>query len=121
MRLIFVYNAEAGLVNGMLDSVHKLVSPATYDCSLCAITYGAFAMNRGWRDYIQGLPFETAFYHRKDFAAAFPNAQAALPAIFYEEAGFLTPLITAPEMKALKTVDALVAALNAALQERALH
>ncbi len=121
MRLIFVYNAEAGLVNGILDSVHKLVSPATYECSLCAITHGAFAMNRTWRGYIQGLTFETAFYHRKDFAKAFPNAQAALPAIFYEESGALTALITAEEMKALKTVNVLVAALNTALRERALR
>ena len=47
MRLVFVYNANAGLVAGMLDSVHKVVSPATYPCSLCAVTYFAVFLGYG--------------------------------------------------------------------------
>ncbi|WP_232221892.1 hypothetical protein [Methanococcoides burtonii] len=38
--LIFVYNADSGLINEMKDYVHKIVSPSTYECNLCAITYG---------------------------------------------------------------------------------
>lgn len=32
----------------MLDAAHKLISPATYSCSLCALTYGAVSMKRSW-------------------------------------------------------------------------
>jgi len=39
MNLIFVYNANGGLVNSWLDTAHKIVSPSTYSCSLCAITF----------------------------------------------------------------------------------
>lgn len=39
--LIFVYNAKSGLISAFGDMVHKIVSPATYPCSLCALTYGA--------------------------------------------------------------------------------
>jgi hypothetical protein len=38
-ELLFVYNADAGLVTGLLDTLHKVLSPSTYSCSLCAITY----------------------------------------------------------------------------------
>ena len=39
--LLFVYNADGGVVERTLDYLHKLTSPATYSCSLCALTYGA--------------------------------------------------------------------------------
>ena len=36
--LIFIYNANGGIFSAMADAAHKLVSPETYPCSLCAIT-----------------------------------------------------------------------------------
>ncbi len=73
-RLVFVYNAEAGLVAGAMDSLHKLVSPATYPCSLCAITYGFVGMRSRWRVWLAAQPLPAVFYHRADFRAAFPAA-----------------------------------------------
>ena len=34
-KIIFVYNADSGLVNGLIDWAHKIVSPETYSCT-CA-------------------------------------------------------------------------------------
>ncbi|RNI14159.1 hypothetical protein EFE42_06005 [Methanohalophilus sp. RSK] len=31
--IIFVYNADSGLLNEMKDYVHKIVSPASYGCN----------------------------------------------------------------------------------------
>ena len=31
-RLVFVYNAKSGVINGIFDYVHKFVSPSTYSC-----------------------------------------------------------------------------------------
>jgi len=73
-NLVFVYNAEAGLVAGAMDTVHKLVSPATYPCSLCAVTYGLTGMRRRWRDWLAAQPLPAVFHHRADFRAAFPQA-----------------------------------------------
>ena len=44
--LIFVYNANGGFFNGFSDYIHKLVSPKTYECSLCAITYDNLGMKK---------------------------------------------------------------------------
>jgi len=43
-KLIFVYNADSGLLNAMKDWAHKIVSPETYPCSLCALTYNNLGM-----------------------------------------------------------------------------
>lgn len=46
--LIFVYNANSGKINAWLDSAHKIVSPKTYQCRLCDLTYGIFKENEDW-------------------------------------------------------------------------
>ena len=51
-RLVIVYNADAGLAAALFDAVHKVVAPATYPCSLCAVTYGALTMRPQWRRYL---------------------------------------------------------------------
>lgn len=119
-RLIFVYNANAGIVAGIMDSIHKTVSPATYECSLCAITYGAFAMDRRWKAWVKALPYAVVFHHRPDFRAAFPDAaNVALPAILRERGGALETLLGPNDIAAAGSVDALIAALEAKLQRDA--
>ena len=39
MELIFIYNAQKGRLNSLIDYIHKTVSPGTYSCNLCAITH----------------------------------------------------------------------------------
>jgi len=51
-RLVIVYNANAGLMAGVMDSVHKIVSPSTYPCQLCAVTYGLTSMRKEWRAFL---------------------------------------------------------------------
>ena len=41
-ELIFIYNAKSGIVNEFLDFAHKIASPSTYNCNLCAISYDNF-------------------------------------------------------------------------------
>lgn len=115
-RLIFVYNANAGIVAGIMDSIHKTVSPATYECSLCAITYGAFAMDRKWKAWIKALPMPVVFHHRPDFRIAFPDAaDRPLPAVLIERANELVTLLGPEDIVGAATVDALIAALEARL------
>ncbi|UOQ99346.1 hypothetical protein MUN81_07560 [Hymenobacter sp. 5317J-9] len=101
-RLVFVYNADAGLLAGLKDTFHKILSPSTYPCSLCAITYGATSMLPEWREFIAGLPVPVDFLHRDEFIGGYPAwARHPLPAAFaVAESGALTPFIDAEEMDA---------------------
>jgi hypothetical protein len=118
-RLILVYNAKGGLFHMMADAVHKIVSPQTYPCSLCAISYGPVSMHRAWRDTLAALPVETQFYHSDDFPAAYPAAKAGLPAILLAQ-GAAEPevLIAASELDQLPSLEALIALLHQRLGEQ---
>ncbi|BAO54741.1 hypothetical protein [Nonlabens marinus] len=54
-KLIFVYNANSGKVNALLDSAHKIVSPSTYQCRLCELTYGTLKENKEWVRFRESL------------------------------------------------------------------
>ena len=110
-RLIFVYNADGGLVQGFLDSVHKTLSPATYPCSLCAITYGAFRMDPKWRKWLKTLPLPVVFYHKDDM----PFKDIMLPVVLSERSGQIASLIDSATLNGLGSLDALIAMLKARL------
>lgn len=101
-RLVFVYNADGGRLAGLKDMFHKILSPSTYPCSLCAITYGATSMRPEWREFVETLPLPVDFLHRDEFVRDYPQWRAhPLPAAFaLAENGELTPFIEAPVMDA---------------------
>lgn len=114
--LIFVYNAPDGIGAALIDAAHKLISPATYPCSLCAVTYGAVAMRRDWKAYLAQLPYLVRFYHRDGFRRAFPGLEVALPAILIAQSdATLRLLIDAATLDAQADVASLIATLDAAL------
>jgi hypothetical protein len=113
IRLILVYNADGGLMNALKDAVHKIVSPATYPCSLCSLTYGWVSMRRRWRRFLASLQMAKVFHHRDDFALAFPGLAVPLPAILLAE-GKEPPrvLVSATELDALPDLQALIAVVE---------
>jgi hypothetical protein len=115
MKLIFVYNANAGIAAGLMDSLHKTLSPATYPCGLCAITYGAVRMNPRWKAWLKVQSFESIFHHRPDFRAAYPDVEVALPVILVARDGRVQTLVAADEFGDVKTVDALIALIESRL------
>ena len=69
-KLIFIYNADSGLKNLIVDIAHKVFSPSTYDCKLCDITFGAFTENKDWKNFRQNLEsenIELEFLHKDEF------------------------------------------------------
>ena len=118
--LIFVYNAEEGLFAALGDAIHKAVSPETYSCSLCAISYGAVSMRPEWRAHLRSLPYATRFHHRPDFRRAYPAlAGLPLPAILLEEGSGPRVLLDAGALNGLQDVKELIAALDSALAHAA--
>ncbi len=118
-RLILVYNADSGLLNAVKDAVWKVARPATYPCSLCALTYGWVSMHGRWRTFLDSQPLVKAFYHKDDFAAAFPGLAISLPAILVAEGeGAPRVLVSAQELDALPDLKALIALVSQRLAQR---
>lgn len=109
-RFVIVYNANAGLLAGAMNSLHKLFAPATYPCKLCALAFGLAGMRREWRAFLDGLGMEILFHHRPDFRAAFPQpAGWPLPLIAVEQDRQLAELVSAADFANIDDLQQLMA------------
>ena len=79
--LVLIYNADSGLFNGLADIAHKLFSPSTYACQLCALTHGHFGMRREWRAFLSSLDCDLEFLHADEARKSVEFASITLPAI----------------------------------------
>lgn len=110
-NLLFVYNADSGLFNTLADIGHKLFSPTTYPCALCAITHGVLAERADWRAFIESLDVTCEFLHRDQFRARFPDVAEALPAVFRLDDGRPRPCVNATAIgtcRGLADIQALI-------------
>ncbi len=106
-KLIFVYNADSGIVNAMKDWAHKIISPETYPCSLCALTYDNLGMRRPWREFVKQLGHDVEFLHRDELEEGYGIKDEMLPAAFILQNGNLDLWITCEAMDALNSLDEL--------------
>lgn len=98
--LVFVYNADSGRLNALLDIGHKILSPSTYSCNLCAVTHSAFSMRGEWKEFVEGLGRPVEFLHRDESEKKYGLSGAELPAVFLKTEGKLSPWIGAGEIAA---------------------
>jgi len=111
--LVFVYNADRGLFNMMADISHKVLSPSTYPCNLCALTHGAFSMRKEWRDFLAKIKPPLTFLHRDEFRKEF-KLEDDLPAIYIKDlrTDNLRPFVDAPTLKAITGLEDLKQMIN---------
>ncbi|HET9946480.1 MAG TPA: hypothetical protein VFQ63_00245 [Patescibacteria group bacterium] len=107
-KLLFVYNANSSLFNQLGDLIHKTVSPRTYPCRLCGLTYSGVSMKREWKEFIEALPFQSAFLHKDEFVKKYLTfSNTPLPAVFLEKGNSLTLFLNAQEINKLQTLNEL--------------
>lgn len=104
-KLLFVYNADSGVLNSIKDGIIKITDPEGYECRLCALTYGVATMKGEWRRFIKSLPVDSVFLHRDEFKEKYGETE--LPATFLDEDGELTLIISSDEYNELTTLRGL--------------
>ena len=110
-RLVFVYNAQSGLLSALKDGLHKALSPETYPCSLCALTYGPVSMKRRWANFVAALPVPVSFRYR-DTATQWLPPDAPLPALLHVSGDSATQLLSAEAIDACGDLEALMMAVT---------
>lgn len=122
MDLIFIYNAKSGLVNGALDYVHKMVSPNTYSCSLCGLTYGALGMKKEWAEFVQSLPVKVSFTY-PDEMAILPDGRPLpeLPVGLLVSDNRTDVLLSASDMNACASLSDLMELISVRLEQKQGH
>lgn len=116
MTWVFVYAAESGPVHAALDWAHKLVSPATYACDLCRVTYGIFGRRADWEAALGRLNGEKQFLHGDEFRLAYPDRALEAPSVWLVEDHRWSRVIGPDEWDDIDTVAALERRLTATVQ-----
>ena len=104
-KLIFVYNADSGVINLVKDFLKKIFRPSSYECNLCMQTFGTFSMKKDWKTFINKINIDTEFLHRDEFEKKYHMKDANYPSAYMLENEKLTLVISDDEMNSAKTLD----------------
>jgi hypothetical protein len=110
-KLFFIYNANSGKLNAMLDTGHKLLSPGTYSCNLCKLTYNLIGPKREWTEFISQLKIDVDFLHKNQLNDILIK-DLILPAIVIQKNGTIFPILNAEELSVFSTLDELLNVLR---------
>lgn len=111
-KLVFVYNADSGMFNTLTDIAHKIFSPQTYSCQLCAISHSYFSERDEWKAFITQLGIECEFLHRDEFTQKYKMTGVAFPAVFYPEGDSLPVCLSAEQINQCQSMDDLKEAIT---------
>jgi hypothetical protein len=115
-ELIFVYNADGGIIDLLYDFFHKMFSPPTYPCSLCFVTYGRYGVKNKskWKKFLKLLPYKVLLLHRDEFHDSYPRVKkVSLPAAFIRDSNKPVLLISAEKMDECKNLSDLIELVKA--------
>lgn len=112
MKLLFVYNAKSGVRNALLDVGHKLFSPNTYPCSLCALTYDTFSENKLWKAFRKTSNIEMEFLHKDEFEAQYPKEAYKYPIILSESDSEFNVIMNAETLDNSENLESLITSLS---------
>lgn len=104
-KLVFVYNADSGVISLVKDFWKKILRPTSYECNLCMQTFGAFSMKKDWKSFINNLNINTEFLHRDEFEQNYDVKDAKYPSAYIYDDGQLNLLISEDEMNAIRSLD----------------
>ena len=118
--LVFVWNADAGMLNAIRDSLHKWISPETYSCKLCALTHGFSSARRDWKDFLLNFERPAYFYYRdnvEDTGILF-NFPKTYPLVLELYKGQWLPLLNAEDFDEISSLEELIETLKTKISDR---
>ena len=119
-KLLFIYNANSGLGNTLLDGAHKILSPSTYQCSLCDITYGAFTERKIWKTYRETSKIPMEFLHKDEFLQQYASkfgAKFTFPIVLAQAVDDLEIFIGTEALNNLGKAEELIALIQKTLKQ----
>ena len=114
-KLVFVYNADSGKRNAVLDTMHKILSPSTYNCNLCDITFGLFGEKKDWQGFRNRFPIEMDFLHRDEFNNAYASkfgSKYTFPIVLGANSGEFEVVVATEELNQLQDAAELMAMIE---------
>jgi len=127
-KLIFVYNADSGgFFTALKDTLHKSFRKSTYECNLCAVTYGTFGMKKDWKNFVNDLDvpveymkkdkFKFEFLHKDEFNERYNVKDAKFPSAYVHNGMEMQLFISQDEMNSIKKIPELKDLVNKRIEE----
>ena len=113
--IFFVYNADSGKLNAAFDTAHKLLSPSTYDCQLCQMTYGLLSEKQAWKEFREQAADELIFLHRDEYEKQFEK-KVQYPVVLKQVEDDLEVILPREELEKMTDVSQLITRLNTELK-----
>jgi hypothetical protein len=101
-QVLFIYNAKSNLWNKTFDFMHKIISPQTYNCNLCALTYNNFTEHKEWTKFRSSLSIDLKFLYSDKFENEFPLENTSYPVVYLKSNIGIKKLITSNEINAIE-------------------
>ena len=104
----------------VLDSAHKILSPKTYQCRLCDLTYGAFKEKKAWKNFRKQNDMEMKFLHADEFEKLYKSKfrpAFQLPVVLIENQYDLDVLISSKGLDKIKDCQSLIDKVKALIEK----
>ena len=103
------------MFNTLTDIAHKVFSPQTYECNLCAISHSYLSERSEWKEFIEGLGVECEFLHRDEFLKKYTADVKEFPVVFELVDDELKLQLAADKINACDSMSDLKEAINSFL------
>jgi len=113
-KLLFVYNADSGIRNAIVDAAHKVLSPSTYSCSLCQLTHSVLSEKKVWQKFREDLEANGSrleFLHKDEYGKKYRSKfghKFTYPIVLIEGNSGFEILVHTQELNTLETAQGLI-------------
>lgn len=106
-HIYFIYNANNDFLSIISDFIHKEISPKSYPCELCSLSYGSFTKKDKWKEFLSELNYEYSFIYKNE-THGLEFDEKKLPMIIIKSNEETQILVTKEELKKCSNVDDLI-------------
>ncbi|WAC05054.1 MAG: hypothetical protein OS112_00060 [Methanoregula sp.] len=106
--LVFVYNADSGILPRMKDQISRQETTGTDRCNLWTLTFSPIGMKKEWKRVVHDLGIPVRFLSRDEFAREFRSVAATFPAAFLQTGNDLFHFISTDEINQCAQLEDLI-------------
>ena len=106
-KFVFIYNAKSGIFPSIASALHKSISPNTYSCNLCKLTFGLLSMKKEWKKFIKSLKVDINFLHRDEFKKKY-KYKTAFPVVLEKKGDSFKVFMNNEEINSIKSITDLM-------------
>lgn len=112
MKIVFIYNSNSGIANSLLDIGHKILSPNSYECNLCSITFGLLTEKEEWKKFRESVNYKLEFLHEDEFENKYADKREYPIILRLNDTNEFIEILGKDDINEIKSVEELIRKLD---------